>query len=212
MMAAGLNISNFLQELGNPPCNANHLGCKNEDNNNNINNAEEPCLPPCTVSQEQECTCEHRREGRFKTQGKEDETEDPHGDPCNSPVSPKNSNNKNRTDQATPRPNISAKGSVFEKWAAMDRANERPLAKRQLSDFSKSLTSRTVKKTLVKEEARAREKVQRSATQQDRRNDQIVLNQHGSRRKLQKELISNTEDFYKVDTQAISAGQEVGNI
>lgn len=215
-MAADLSISHILQELCHPPCNGHQLCSKNEDNNNIINNAripEEPWLlkSMVTQSQEQECTNEDRTERRFETQGKKDETEDPQGNPCNSPVSPKNSNNKNRTDQATPKRNICTKGSVFEKWAAMDRANKSPLDKRQLSDFSKAFTSRTVKKTVVKEDDQTREKVQSSTTQQDR-SDKIVLNQHSSRKKLQKELISSTEDFCRVDTHAISAGQEVRNI
>ncbi|KAI5626810.1 kyphoscoliosis peptidase isoform X1, partial [Silurus asotus] len=104
---------------------------------------------------------------------------------------------------------ISSKSSVFEKWATMDRANERPLAKRQLSDISKAFTSRAVKKTLVKEEDQKRETVQSSTTQQDRRNDQIISNQHESRQKLMKKLISSTEDFHRVDTHVISAGQEL---
>lgn len=217
MMAADQNISHILQELCHPPCNANQMCCKNEDNNN-INNAgiaEEPWIPTSMVTQiqEQECTHDHRSERSFKSQGKDDDTKDPQGDPCNSPVSPKNSNNKNQTDQATRKPNISTKSSVFEKWAAMeDKANQRPLAKRQLSDISKAITFRAVKKTLVKEEDQTREKVQNSATQHDRRNDQIILNQHGSRRKLQKELISGTKDFYRVDTHTFSAGQEVRNM
>ncbi|KAB5565457.1 hypothetical protein PHYPO_G00241780 [Pangasianodon hypophthalmus] len=214
MMAADLNISHILQDLCHPPYNANQLCCKNEDKNNNINNAgiaEEPWLLTSVVtqSQEQEHTHKQGSERSFKTQVKEDETKHPRGHLCNSPVSPKNSNNKNRTDQSTSKPNISTKSSVFEKWAAMDRANQRPLAKRQLSDISKAFTSTAVKKTLVKEEDQTREKVQSSATQQDRRNDQIILNQRGSRRKLQKELISSTDDFYRVDTHAISAGQEL---
>ncbi|KAK3526546.1 hypothetical protein QTP70_030774 [Hemibagrus guttatus] len=213
-MATDLNISHILQELCQPHCNGNQICCKNEDNNNNINNtgiAEEPWLPPSMVtqSQEQECTHEHRSKRSFKTQGKEDETKDPQGDPCNAPVSPKNSNNKKQTVQATPKPAVSTKSSVFEKWAAMDKANQRPLAKRQLSDFSQASTSRAVKKTLLKEEDQKKEKVQSCATQQDMRDDQMILNQCVSRRKLQKELVPNIEDFYRVDSHAISAGQEL---
>lgn len=217
MMATGFNISNILQEP--PPCKANQLCSDNEDNNNNnINNAElaeEPWLSTSIVTQEQKCAHEstHRSERSFKTQCKDAEPKDPQGNPCNSAVSPKNSNNKNQTgNQVTPKPNNSTKSSVFEKWAAMDMANQRPLAKRQLSDFSKAFTSRPVKKTLVKEEDQTRDKVQSRSTQQDKRNDQIALNQHCFRRKLQKELISSTEDFNKVDTHAVSAGQEVRNI
>lgn len=212
MMAADLNISHILQELCHPPYNANQMCCKNKDNN--VNNVGIAGLSTSTVSQsqEQEYTHEHRSERSSKTQGEEDETKVPQRDPCNSPVSPKNLNNRNQTHQVTPKPNISTKSSVFEKWAAMDRANQKPLAKRQLSEISKAFTCRAVKKSLVKEEDQTREKVQSSAIQQDRRNDQIILNQHGSRTKLQKELISSTGDFYRVDTHAISAGQEVRNM
>lgn len=214
-MAADLNISHILQELCHPHSNGNQICCKIEDNNNNIDNtgrAGEPWLPPSIVTQIQEQECTHRSERSFKTQGKEDETKDPQGDPCNTPVSPKNSNSKKQTVKATPKPAVSTKSSVFEKWAAMDKANQRPLAKRQLSDFSQASTSRAVKKTWVKEEDQTKEKVQSCASQQDMRDDQMVLNQRGSRRKLQKELISNIEDFYRVDSHTISAGQEVRNM
>lgn len=205
MSAADINISHILQELVQSPCNPNQQCSNDEDKNNNINNteiAEEPWLLTRKMTQEQEHTHEQRCEVSFKTQCKENEPKDPQRDQCYSQV----------PDQATPKPNIPTKGSVFEKWAVMDKANQRPLAKRQLSDFSKALTSSAVKKTVVQQEYQTRQKVQSSAAQQDRTPDQIALKQHGSRRKLQKELISNTEDFDKVDTHVISAGQEVRNI
>ncbi|GAA6093621.1 kyphoscoliosis peptidase-like [Tachysurus ichikawai] len=213
-MSADLKISNNLQELCQATCNANQMCRENEDNNNNINNtsiAGEPLFPPSMVtqSQEQEHTQEHRSEKSFKTQGKEDETNDPRGDPCNTVFSTKISNNKNQTEKATLKHAVSTKSSVFEKWAAMDKANQRPLAKRQLSDISQTSTSRAVKKTLVKEKDLNREKVPSIATQQDTKNDQMILNQHGCRRKLQKELISNLEDFYRVDSHAVGASQEL---
>lgn len=216
-MSADLKISNNLQELCQATCNANQMCRENEDNNNNINNtsiAGEPLFPPSMVtqSQEQEHTQEHRSEKSFKTQGKEDETNDPRGDPCNTVFSTKISNNKNQTEKATLKHAVSTKSSVFEKWAAMDKANQRPLAKRQLSDISQTSTSRAVKKTLVKEKDLNREKVPSIATQQDTKNDQMILNQHGCRRKLQKELISNLEDFYRVDSHAVGASQEVRNM
>lgn len=212
-MAADLNNSHILHEF----CNANQVCFENEDNYNNISNAgiADETWPPTsmmTQSQEQECTYECRSERNFECQDKKDEMKEHQGNLYNSPVSSKNSNNKNQTDEASPKSNISSKGSVFEKWAAIERANQRPLAKRQLSDFSKAFTSRTVKKTLVKEKDQTDKKVQSSATALGRRDDQIVLKLCGSRRKLQKELITSTEDFYRVDTHAINAGQEVRNI
>ncbi|XP_060796352.1 lim and transglutaminase domain protein ltd-1-like [Neoarius graeffei] len=152
---------------------------------------------------------EERSERSSKTQGKGDETKTSQRHPCSSPVFPKNSTNKNRTYQTTPKPDISTKSSVFEKWATMDKANQKPLVKKQFSEINKSFTCRAEKNSsLVNDKDQTREKVQSRAIQQDKRNDQIILNQHGSRRKL-KELISSTDDFYRVDTHAIRAGQEL---
>lgn len=214
MMAANQNISHIQQELCHPACNANQMCCKNEDSNNNISNigiAEETglSLSMAIQSQEQEQTPEDRSERSFNTQDEEDEMKDPQEDQCNVPASPKNSNNKN---QATAKTSISIKSSECEKWDAIDKDNQRPLAKRQLSDISQAFTCRAAKKTLVKEQDQTRENVQSSATQQDTRNDQMILNQHGSKRKLQKELVSSLEDFYRVDSHAISTGQEVRNM
>lgn len=106
----------------------------------------------------------------------------------------------------------SAKSSVFEKWAAMDRDSQRPLAKRQLSDESKARTTRATKKTAVREEEQMREEVKSIPTHftgpQDSRDSLTTLTRPSSRRKPQKELICD-RDFCRVDTHAIKAGKEV---
>ncbi|TSQ35290.1 Kyphoscoliosis peptidase [Bagarius yarrelli] len=90
----------------------------------------------------------------------------------------------------------------------MDKTNQRPLAKRQLSDISRASTSRPGKKTVVKEEDQTKKKVQSNATKHDTKNDKTILNQYGSRRKLQKELLFSMQNLYRVDLYAISAGEE----
>ncbi|XP_062850752.1 uncharacterized protein LOC134313413 [Trichomycterus rosablanca] len=85
-------------------------------------------------------------------------------------------------------------------WASMDKSNHKPMAKRQLSDNIKACTTRPM--TTMNKKEQAKEKGQSSSAQN-------ILDGLGSRRKLQKELIGNIEDFHRLDTHAITAGKEL---
>lgn len=97
------------------------------------------------------------------------------------------------------------KSSVFEKWEMMDRDEQRSLAKRQLSEESKkNCTHRLMKSTVMKEEESRKTLTTASG--------KLILNGPRSRRKLQKDLILNSEVYRKVDTHVINTGREVREI
>ncbi|XP_036431532.1 kyphoscoliosis peptidase [Colossoma macropomum] len=218
-MAAVLNAHHILKGLGHLPSNANHLCCNAEDdNNNNADIPEDPCLLTVkkTYMAKQETTHEERSE-RVQTQAKEHQPEDAQTEESTTAIwnistklqSAALSNNSNQTDKAMPKPKASvsvtaAKSSIFEKWAAMDRDSQRPLAKRQLSDESRARTSRARKKTMVREE-KVQPSTGHSASQ---RENMTTLARPWSRRKLQKELLSHS-DFCRVDTYAVETGKEL---
>lgn len=104
----------------------------------------------------------------------------------------------------------SVKSAVFEKWAALDRDTQRPLAKRQLSDESKALTSGRVKRTVLKrEQAEGRQPDNNQRGQTESCGPQAALKSDTTLRKLQRELFPHTDVFQKVDAHAIKAGKEV---
>ncbi|XP_072529681.1 kyphoscoliosis peptidase-like [Salminus brasiliensis] len=219
-MAAVLNAPHIIK--GQLPCNASYLCCNIGDNNNNAEIAKDACLLTRKKPHElkQESTHEDKSK-RVQTQAKENQTSKREefgtailhkSTPLKSGIQ---SNNCNQTGKAVSNlgaSTISTKSSVFEKWAAMDRDSQRPLAKRQLSDDSKARTSRATKKTMVKEEEQTRKNTEpdtsQSSRQQDSRENLTTLTRPGSREKLLKELISS-KDFCRVDKHAINAGKEL---
>lgn len=106
----------------------------------------------------------------------------------------------------------SVKSAVFEKWAARDRDTQRPLAKRQLSDESKALTSSREKRTVLKREHAAGQQrliADNQTRQAESCGPQAAIKSHSTRRKFQRELFPHTDVFQKVDAHAIKAGKEV---
>ena len=108
---------------------------------------------------------------------------------------------------------ISVKSAVFEKWAAIDREFQRPLAKRQLSDESKACTVSRVKKSAARRDPTEGQQTPHADTAQTRQTEssgpQLAGNAQVTHRKLQRELFSTTDVFRKVDAHAIKAGKEV---
>ncbi|KAI4872224.1 hypothetical protein NFI96_012397 [Prochilodus magdalenae] len=227
MMAAVLNAHHILNGLGHHPSNANHLCCNTEDDDNNNNNNADLTKEPCLLTAKKTCKVKQNSSSEMaQFQAKEHQTKDSHRGEPTTAVRNKStklqsgglSNSSTQTGKAVSKPTASvsvtaAKNSVFEKWAAMDRDSQRPLAKRQLSDESRSRTTRVTKKTMVREEERTvrtdrSEEVQssncHSASQQQEHKENLTT----LTRKLQKQLISHG-DFCRVDTHAIKSGKEL---